>query len=151
MKFVLIAMLALATLQPAAAGELYRWVDKDGGVHYGEVPADDAEHVQEKKFDAPASAVEALPYETHRAMQRYPVTLYVQDKCTDLCQQARDFLKQRHIPFTEKKLVTQKEFDAFRQQSGSDVIPTLAVGNSWLKGFLATAWQNELDAAGYPK
>ena len=154
MKSVLITLLVLATLQSAAAGELYRWVDKNGNVHYGDVPANDAQQLEEKKFGAPASAVtgdEALPFEVRRAKQRFPVTLYVEASCKEPCQQARDFLNQHHIPFTEKQLITKEEVDEFKQKSGSDVMPTLSVGNNWLKGFLANAWQNELDAAGYPE
>jgi Domain of unknown function (DUF4124) len=154
MRSVLITVLWLFTLQPAMAGELYRWVDSAGNVHYGDVPPVDAEQLQEKKFDAPASAVtgdEALPFEVRRAKQRFPVTLYVGDNCKDPCQQARALLNQRHIPFTEKRLVTKDEFDELKQKSGGDILPTLSVGGDWLKGFLAQAWQDELDAAGYPK
>jgi len=153
MKSTIIIMLLLVT-QPALAESLYRWVDSSGHVHYGDIPANDAQQLQEKRFDAPASAVSgdaALPFETRRAKQRFPVTLYVQDSCKNPCQQARDFLNKRHIPFTEKRLATQEEVDAFKKQSGSDTIPTLSVGSDWLKGFLAQDWQNELDAAGYPK
>jgi hypothetical protein len=75
----------------------------------------------------------------------------VQDSCKEPFQQARDFLNQRHIPFTEKNLTTEEEVNAFKQQSGGDAIPTLSVGRNWLKGFLAKSWQDELDAAGYPK
>lgn len=152
MKSLLIIILLLAT-QPAMA-ELYRWVDSSGKVHYGDVPANDAEQLQEKKFDKPAAAAtgdEALPFEMRRAKQRFPVTLYVTENCTTACQQARDFLNQRHIPYAEKQLSTQEEFDDFKKKSGGDTVPTISVGSSWLKGFLATAWQDALDVAGYPK
>lgn len=153
MKPLLMTVLLLV-LQPALADELYRWVDDSGKVHYGDVPPGDAQQLQEKKFDAPASAVTgdaALPFEVRRASQRFPVTLYVEDSCKAPCQQARDFLHQRHIPFAEKRLVTKEEIDAFKQQSGGDVLPTISVGSDWLKGFLEKSWQDELDAAGYPK
>lgn len=154
MKLLLTTVMMLLALQSAVAGELYRWVDQSGKVHYGDVPANDAQQLQERKFDKPATPLsgdEALSYQVRRAKQRFPVTLYVTENCKEPCQQARDFLKQQHIPFAEKKLATQQEFDAFRQQSGGDSVPALSVGSNWLKGFLASAWRSELDAAGYPK
>lgn len=153
MKNAFIIMLLLA-MQPALAGDLYRWVDSTGHVHYGEAPPNDARQLQEKTFGTPASAVtgdDALSFEMRRAKQRFPVTLYVADNCKEPCQQARDFLNKRHIPFSEKRLTTQDEIDAFKRESGGDITPTLSVGSEWLKGFLARNWQDELDAAGYPK
>ncbi|MBI1174080.1 MAG: DUF4124 domain-containing protein [Sideroxydans sp.] len=153
MKFWIFG-LAMLFLSAAHADGLYRWVDQAGKVHYGDVPANDAEQLQERKFDKPATPLSgdaALPYEVRRARQRFPVTLYVEQSCTVPCQQAREFLQQRHIPFTEKNLVTKEETDAFKQDSGSDILPAITVGSHWLKGFFAKAWQDELDAAGYPR
>ena len=134
------------------AGELYRWVDKSGKVHYGDAPATEAVQIERKKppFSATQNG-EDLPYETRLAQQNFPVTIYAASNCSEPCQQARDFLSHRGIPFTGKTLLTQKEIDDFRQQSGSDQSPTLAVGRTYLKGFQADEWNRELDIAGYPK
>jgi glutaredoxin len=80
-----------------------------------------------------------------------PVTLYVVANCIEYCIQARSLLAERGIPFSEKSLKTQEEIDAFKQLSGSNLSPTLEVGKSFLKGFQAEQWNNELDIAGYPK
>ncbi len=134
------------------AGELYLWVDKSGKVHYGDVPATEAVQVTRKKFYSPATqGDEDLPYETRLAQQNFPVTLYTASNCIEPCQQARDFLNKRGIPFIEKTLLTKEEIDDFKQQSGSDQSPTLAVGKTYLKGFQAGQWGSELDIAGYPK
>lgn len=138
-------------LSAAHAAGLYRWMDANGKVHYGDVPPAGDTQVETMKFPAAAAPAEDLPYETRRAQQNFPVTLYVADNCAEPCDQARSLLNQRGIPFSEKKLVTQEEIDAFKAQSGSDSTPTLAVGRIFLKGFLAEQWHSELDAAGYPK
>jgi len=85
------------------------------------------------------------------ARKNFPVILYVSEKCGESCKQARDFLDKRHVPFAETELKTQEEIDDFKQKSGSDSVPVLSVGRNWLKGFQAGQWQDELDAAGYPK
>jgi glutaredoxin len=133
------------------AGELFRWVDAQGKMHYGDVPPVDALEVTLIKAPAAPTPEEDLPYETRRAQQNFPVTLYVADNCTEYCDLARSLLNKRGIPYSEKRLVTQEEFDAFKALSGSDGLPTLAVGKAFLKGFLAEQWHGELDIAGYPK
>lgn len=136
----------------AFADEWYRWVDQAGKVHYGDAPAADAAGAEKRKIStAPVDEDAMLPYEARRAKQNFPVTLYVTENCGDICQQARDFLRKRGIPFVEKSLKTQEDFDDFKQKSGSDGLPALAVGKAWLKGFQPRQWGDELDAAGYPK
>lgn len=134
----------------AQADGLYRWVDKSGKVHYGDVPAADAADVEKKKFGAaPTVDVDDLPYATRRAKQNFPVTLYTAENCIDPCKQAREFLNKRGVPFTENVLHTQKEYDAFKQLSSSESVPTLALGKIWFKGFQAEQWGGGLDTAGY--
>jgi glutaredoxin len=149
-RYILVAILATATVS-ALAGELYRWVDQSGKVHYGDVPDAVAAKPEQKKFSDSATPDDALPYETRRAKEIFPVTLYVADNCKEPCQRARDLLNQRGVPFTEKMLVTQEEVDAFRKMSGAETAPTLSVGRNWLKGFWVDQWNSELDYAGYPK
>lgn len=152
----LLALALLLTLLPAHASDLYRWVDKHGKVHYGDMPPDeDAEQLHLKVYgpSRPASGVEdaSLPYETRRAKEHFPVTLYVTPECQSVCKDARALLSMRHIPYNEKVLKAQEDVDAFAKKFGRDAIPTLTVGNSTLKGFQAEQWNSELDAAGYPK
>lgn len=133
------------------AGELYRWVDKAGKVHYGDTPPSEAALVEEKKFTGTVAPDAELPYETRRAQQNFPVTLYVGDGCGEFCVQARELLNKRGIPFAEKNLVTREEIDAFKAASGGDKVPALSVGKTFVSGFSSGRWNNELDIAGYPK
>jgi glutaredoxin len=152
MKRIVLLLGCLAVMPSGMqAGELFRWVDAQGKVHYGDVPPVGAAQVTPIKSPAAATPGEDLPYETRRARQDFPVTLYVADNCTDYCDQARKLLSQRGIPFGEKKLVTQEDINAFKALSGFDGTPALAVGKTFLKGFLAAQWHSELDIAGYPK
>ena len=136
----------------AQAGELYRWVDASGKVYYGDVLPAGAIQVEIKKFPKDATSTEYLPYETLRAQQNFPVTLYVADGCGDACVKARSLLNKRGVPFNEKQLKTKQDIDALKQLSGIEsFVPVLAVGKSFLKGFLESQWSSELDIAGYPK
>jgi hypothetical protein len=150
-RIVLLIGGLLAVSLLAQAGELYRWVDKTGKVHYGDEPPAQASLVESLQFHDEAATGSNLPYETRRAQQNFPVTLYVGDGCGEPCEEARDLLTKRGIPFVEKKLVTKEEIDAFKQASGGDGAPGLAVGRTYVNGFNAYRWNSELDIAGYPK
>jgi len=150
-RIVLLLGCLLGTAFNAPAGELYRWMDARGKVHYGDMIPPDANHVEEKKFSDVAAPDEYLPYETRRAQQNFPATLYVAENCTEYCDKARDLLGKRGIPFSEKALRTKEEIDAFKAISGFDSVPALSIGKTILKGFQADQWNNELDIAGYPK
>lgn len=156
MKRLFFVMGMLLLVQVGQATELYRWVDKHGKVHYGDTPEEDAERL---KFSLPDAADDAasgvdetkLPYETRMARKNFPVTLYVSEQCGDPCKRARDFLGKRHVPYTEMVLKTEEEFADFKQKSGSENVPALSVGRTWLKGFQPEEWRDELDTVGYPK
>ena len=150
MKRILLLSACLAIL-PVQAGEVFRWVDNAGKVHYGDAPPAGAADVVRKKLASEPVQNEDFSYETRRARQYFPVTLYVTEDCGGACDQARSLLNKRSIPFSEKMLQTKAEFDAFKVLSGSDSVPALAVGKNLLKGFLESQWHSELDVAGYPK
>ena len=148
-RFVWAGLIALVCGTAQADG-LYRWVDKSGKVNYGDAPAADAAKVEQKKFGAaPTVDINDLPYATRRAKQNFPVTLYSAENCGDPCKEARLFLTKRGIPFTENLLRTKEDLDSFKKLSGSDSVPTLAVGKTWFKGFQAEQWGGALDTAGY--
>ena len=149
-RFVLLLNCLLLIPVCIHAGELYRWVDKSGKAYYGDAPTADAEQIERMKlFDTQDG--DDLPYETRLARQNFPVILYMASDCSEPCQKGRDLLSKRGIPFAEKILLTQKEIDDFKQQTGTNQVPTLAVGKAFLVGFLAEQWDSELDIAGYPK
>jgi glutaredoxin len=141
-------LLLLANVQ---AAELYRSIDKDGKVHYSDTPLEGSEDYERLKVGKEPVLDENLPYETRRARDNFPVTLYSFPACGSACQQARDMLGKRGIPYAEKSLVTKEEIDAFKQASGDSNFPAATVGKTWLKGLQVEQWNNELDFAGYPK
>lgn len=147
--FCAIAVLMLAS--SVQAEEYYRSIDSGGKVHYGDKPLSDAADINKLKTSAEPESNEILPFETLRAKEKFPVTLYVAEGCGDGCEMARAYLEKRGIPFTEKMLTTADEVSAFKKASGVDQVPTMNIGKNWLIGFLESQWGKELDTAGYPK
>ncbi len=151
MKRVLLLLACLLSM-PVQAGEMYRWMDKHGRMNYGDVPPVGATDVERIKSSGNNGPADDLPYATRIAQQNFPVTLYVSDGCGDTCDQAHSLLSKRGIPYSVKVLKTTQDIEAFRQLSGINrIVPVLAVGKDYLKGFLETQWNTELDIAGYPK
>ena len=146
MKSIILLLACLAIIPSGVqAEELFRWVDKAGKMNYGDVPPADATDVERIKLSSEPAQNEDLPYETRSAQQNFPVTLYVGAGCGETCDQARSLLSKRGIPFSEKLLRTKQDVETFNQLSGIDgVVPVLAVGKDFLKGFLESQWNLSL-------
>jgi len=152
MKRIALLLVCLSAMTSGVqADQMFRWVDKDGKMNYGDTPPANSTDVERIKFSGQSTQNDDLPYETRRAQENFPVTLYVGSGCGETCEQARGLLNKRGIPFSEKVLKTKADVEAFKALSGIEGVPVLAVGKNYLRGFLAQQWQSELDIAGYPK
>ncbi len=151
MKFVMV-LLCCALSSLAQAGELFRWVDADGKVHYTDQPPPaGAKKVEERKLSGSTIDASEMPYALRQAIKKSPVTLYAND-CGVPCTQARDHLTQRGIPFTGKNPQTSPaDAEALKKLVGASYVPVLVVGGAVSKGYEKGAWDAALDAAGYPK
>ena len=148
------ALLLCLVAAASFAQDAYRWIGKDGKVHYSDTPPAPAEtqKIEQKKLNA--SVIDSggsYSYETRQAAKDFPVTLYTAPDCGPNCRNARDFLKQRGIPYAEKTVTTPADALAYNKATGVNSIslPTLLVGSKVQKGFEEAAWGSLLEAAGY--
>ncbi len=146
------AVLLGCALGAAAQTSVYRWVDKDGKVHFGDAPPPaDAKSVEQKRVGK-GPVDPDLPYATLVASRRSPVTLYVAAGCGEPCNSARDLLGRRGIPYgIRDPLVNAADAEALTKLAGKLEIPVLVVGGAHVKGFEEGQWQSALDEAGYPR
>jgi glutaredoxin len=150
-----LAVLCLATLA-AQAQTTYRWVGKDGKVHYSDQPPPPSEtsEIQKKKLGSGNVVETSGPsYEVQLATKNSPLTLYTSANCKENCKIARDFLNRRGVAFSEKEIKTQEDADDFKKATGSEelLVPVLKAGAKSEKGYEENAWHALLDAAGYPR
>jgi uncharacterized protein DUF4124/glutaredoxin len=151
MRAYLIAAMCLWIASADAVGQVYRWTDSDGKIHYTQTPPPpQAKGVQRKDFRPGASGSIDLPYATQMAAKNYPVTLYTQPDCGSLCDQTRAVLVKRAVPFREVSVVDQKEIDEVKRLSGGEGLPLLVVGSLTQVGFQESLINSLLDTAGYP-
>lgn len=141
----------LACSLPAVAQ--YKWVAPDGTVNYGDRPPTGARKLELKgaaAAPAPSGAAD-LPYALRGPVARYPVTLYSSPSC-EPCNQLRDHLGKRGIPFSERRLGTAADLEAFKKLGFQDnLLPALTVGRQRQTGYQQHSVDALLDAAGYPR
>jgi glutaredoxin len=149
---VLIAALAVLAgmAQQAAAQAIYRWTDKDGRIHYSGQPPLGTKGAQKlKAADEPADS--GISAELQAAVKNHPVTLYQSRECVEPCRRARELLAKRGVPHRIVDVDDQGKFEQLRKLSGAGSVPVLVVGKSLSQGYEQQAWNDALDAAGYPR
>lgn len=100
--------------------------------------------------DAQTLNTAGLPFELRRAVENFPVTLYTTGSCSP-CDAGKALLNARGVPFIEKTVTTQADFDLLKARNLGDQLPVLSVGNRTVKGYEAGQWEAALDFASYPK
>lgn len=148
---VLGVAVAFATLVGPAFAQ-YKYVGSDGRITYSDQPPPTgAKVIDEKRLGrgGVASTPTVLPFALQAASSKYPVTIYTGDKCPP-CEEGRNYLRTRGIPFTEKTVTSPEDIALFKQQSPDGTAPVLSVGSRKATGFAQGTWSSILDDAGYP-
>lgn len=149
-----IAVVLLAASLPAAAQ--FKVVGPDGRVTYTDrpPPAGQGSVTSIGRGSTANSAAQgesvSLPLELRQIASRFPVLLYAGNDCPP-CDQSRQWLQQRGIPYTEKRVASDDDAAALDRLVGGRTIPSLTIGGQALRGFASADWAAYLDAAGYPK
>jgi glutaredoxin len=145
-------LMCLVVAFTAAAQTVYRWVDKDGKVHYGDSPPAENKSVQQKNLKAGQGVnADNVPFAVKDATQRNPVTAFLTN-CGQPCDGARSLLAKRGVPYTAKDPENNpNDADALKALAGGLDVPFLQVGDRSIRGFTEESWNSALDAGGYPR
>src|SRR2546421_11270348 len=109
----------------AAQTSVYRWVDKNGNVHFSDTPPqEDATEVTRRRVGGGQADESQLPYATQIAMKRSPVTLFSSSGCGEPCASGRKLLQGRGIPYAERNAeATPADADALKKLVGVLEVP----------------------------
>lgn len=134
----------------SAQAQMYRWVDADGKITFSDKPPP-AKYLPKNHDirDGSSSDTGGLNYALSQAVKNFPVTLYTGADCPP-CDNGRDLLKKRGIPFTEKTVKTNDDLAKFKEAGGGGQLPFLTVGRHTHNGYNEEEWTVTLNAAGYP-
>lgn len=149
----LTTMLAVLLAPAAGAQSLFRWVDKEGKVHYSQQPPpkEDARTVEQRRFAGSVVEAANVPYALQLAMKNFPVTLFTAPSCQQGCSEARESLNQRGVPFREVAVMDETTTQQLRAATGGNRVPAVRIGSQTQLGFNADALGALLDSAGYPR
>ena len=131
----LLLMLAVSVVvcAPCAfAGDVYKWTDVDGRVHFGDRPPDGApaQEIRIRSVDGPAEVTSAIG---GNAVDR-SVTVFSTVWC-GVCKQAKSHLKARGVSFTEYDIETNNHGKAEFKRLGGRGVPLILVGAQRMSGF----------------
>jgi glutaredoxin len=137
----------------ALAQQMYKWKGDDEVVHYSDTPPPVKDKKVEVKDFSGATAqmtpAVPLPFALAQAVKNNPVTVYTTAACTP-CDQAKNALRDRGVPFTEKTVSTAADRARMAQAGGGDSAPFMTIGSKTLSGFAPSELQAALTAATYP-
>jgi glutaredoxin len=143
---------AVAACAALAQSNVYRWVDKDGKVHFSDSPPPADARESSQKTMGGGYVSRDYPYAVQQAMKKNPVTLYTAPSCGDPCNSGRQLLSDRGIPFSERVAEGNPAVQAdLKKLVGGLEVPVLVVGESPIKGYDSGQWALALDDAGYPR
>jgi len=155
MKDLLKVCLIVIIAAPAAHAAVYKWLDEAGVMHFSDKPP--PTHIKKFETGRPRSgqtldATAELPYALKEPVKNFPVVLFA-SACGAPCDQARQFLKKRGVPYTEKDATDPKIQTEMAKLLGGDTlsVPLLTIGRTLQRGYEENAWNGALDSAGYPK
>ena len=145
----MLSVAASLLLASTASLAQYKVIGPDGKITY----TDRAPGPSDGKVSAIGARGEAapaeppLPLELRQPVARYPVTLYITTDACAPCNMARQLLRQRGVPFTEKQVTTAEDGEALQRLTGGRDAPSLMIGAQTLRGLSADAWSAFEEAA----
>jgi glutaredoxin len=142
------AAIAQTSATPSSASQ-YKYVDSDGRVTYSDRPPPATARVLEARRPGDSAPTSPLPFDLSQAATRYPVVLYSGNRCAP-CDEARAFLRNRGVPFSEKTVTSNDDITLFKQQSPDGTAPLVTVGTRKVVGYSQANLAALLDDAGYP-
>ena len=152
MKFwnsTIFLLLCAAFAGPICAGQLFKWVDEQGNIHYGDHPPENAhlESITGKISSYGKVSVEPLPSTPSKTaspdstgnVSAKSVVMYSTSWC-GFCKQAKSHFRSNNIPFKEYDI--EKSPGAakkFKQLNGRGV-PVILIGDQRMNGFDAATF-----------
>lgn len=135
----LVLILALLA-QPALAGEISKWKDASGRVHYGDTPPAD---VAAERLSVKPNVYESRAGERRSEPASPPtkVVMYSTVRC-GYCRKARAYFKANGIAFTDYDVETSAKGQQDYRRMGARGVPVILVGDQRMMGFSESAFAN---------
>jgi len=144
----IIALCALLACLPAEAQPVYRWVDGNGRVQYGDKPPPGVKAAAVQSRISSYSGTPTVTGSASAGATRPEVKMYVTDWCT-YCKQARAYLSRQGIRHTELDVEKSAAARAEYQRLQGRGVPVILVGTQRMNGYSEDRLAQMLKSAGY--
>ena len=134
-------------------GEIYKWVDENGKVHFGD---EKPEQTQTEQVDVQVNSFESISVSNSdflearerksEARERQRVVMYSTTWC-GYCRKARSYFKQKGIPFREYDIENSSKGRRDYARLNGPGVPIIFVGKKRMQGFRAERFQAMYDQA----
>jgi len=134
-----LAALLLVAMTCTHAGEVYKWVDKNGVTHFGDSPpAAQAFSVPEIRLDAGSEDATSDPDPDPIADNR--VVMYGTSWCT-YCKAAKAYFRKKRIRFVEYDIEASATARRRYDKLGGRGVPLIVVGDRQMTGFTPESFE----------
>lgn len=134
MKYIKLLIITLFIIFTSShAQEIYKWVDENGKVHFGDRKPDTQDKVEALNIKL-INSVETVTYQPSSIDVGKKVVIYTTSWC-GYCKKAKKYFGSKRIRYTEKNIekskIAKMEFDKL----GGKGVPVILVGKKRMSGF----------------
>lgn len=142
MRYVLFVAVLLSSL---ANADIYKWVDENGQVHFGDSPRqqDQAEKIVVDVVSYKYVKVEEIEFykSEKKKSKAKQVVMYSTSWC-GYCKKARNYFNDQKISFVEYDIEKDQEANKRFKEAGGKGVPLILVGNKKMSGFSAQGFDS---------
>jgi len=117
----------------AQTQEIYKWVDKQGKVHFGDRKPDSQQNIEELNIKL-VNSVETVSYQPSSIDIGKKVVIYTTSWC-GYCKKAKKYFTDKRIRYTEKNIEKSKIAKMEFKKLGGKGVPMILVGKKKTSGF----------------
>ncbi|TPH14614.1 glutaredoxin domain-containing protein [Litorilituus lipolyticus] len=133
MRINLLVIFMLCINPLAQAQEIYKWVDEQGKVHFGDRKPDSQQNVEELNIKL-VNSVETVSYQVSSIDIGKKVVIYTTSWC-GYCKKAKKYFSDKRIRYTEKNIEKSKIAKMEFKKLGGKGVPIILVGKKKMSGF----------------
>jgi len=126
-----VIILILLVFSNISYGGIYKWVDEQGKVHFGD---NKPQHHEAENIQVEINSYTNVTYEQSAIDTGNEVSMYSTSRC-GYCKKARSYFKSNNIQFTEYNIETDRDAKRRYKQMGATGVPVIFVGNKRMNGF----------------
>ncbi len=135
-----ISLCLMLLLVATAGGQVYKWTDENGKIHFGDRPPVEVttEQVEIRENTVAGPGTVEQPDQGHKSsaknVSKKRVTIYSTKRC-GYCKQAIAYFRKNGIRFTEYDVESSAKGKRDYQKLGRGGVPIIKVGDRIMRGF----------------